>query len=68
VEQEYRLVMNGEEQYAVWPVADELPEGWVWAGETAAGSDSAAALAPLWTDMRPASLREAMAANVIQRG
>jgi MbtH protein len=56
----YRVVVNHEEQYSIWPQDRELPLGWSEAGFT---GDKAACLAyikEVWTDMRPLSLRRKM--------
>lgn len=59
----FRVVVNHEEQYSIWPDYKAVPEGWREAGFT---GDKAACLAHIetvWTDMRPKSLREALAAR-----
>ncbi|GGS13227.1 MULTISPECIES: MbtH family protein [Actinokineospora] len=53
------VVVNGEEQYSVWPADRPLPSGWRATGFT---GDRAACLAHIdevWVDMRPLSVREA---------
>ena len=57
----YRVVVNGEEQYSIWPDGQPCPSGWT-ATETS-GSKAAclAYIKEAWRDMRPASLRRAMA-------
>lgn len=58
----FLVVRNNEEQYSIWPDRLDLPAGWSRVGDAA---DRAAALefiAATWTDMRPLSLRTAMAA------
>ncbi|TBW50012.1 MbtH family protein [Marinobacter halodurans] len=57
----FQVVINGEEQYSIWPDYKAIPEGWRAVGFS---GDKAACLAHIeseWTDMRPKSLRDAMA-------
>ncbi len=59
----YVVVMNDEEQYSIWPASRELPPGWVKNGPTASKAECLAHIKEAWTDMRPLSLRKAMAAD-----
>jgi len=54
---EYRVVVNHEEQYSIWPVGRELPPGWNEAGKRGPKADCLKYIADVWTDMRPKSLR-----------
>jgi amino acid adenylation domain-containing protein len=56
----FRVVANGEEQFAIWPAARNLPEGWVAVGPDGTQSECLAHVAQVWTDMRPASLKREM--------
>jgi MbtH protein len=58
----YQVVINDEEQYSVWPAERALPAGWRAAGTTGTRDTCLAWIDDNWTDMRPRSLREAMAA------
>jgi MbtH protein len=58
----YSVVMNHEEQYSIWPADRELPLGWTAAGKTGLKAECLAWIEEVWTDMRPLSLRNAMAA------
>lgn len=58
---QYRVVVNHEEQYSIWPVDRELPLGWSEAGKTGTKAECLAHIDTVWTDMRPLSLRRAMA-------
>ena len=52
------VVINEEEQYSIWPVWRDIPDGWKAVGEA---RDKEACLDWIevnWTDMRPASLRK----------
>jgi len=54
----YLVVVNDEEQYSLWPDRRPLPAGWQAVGEPADREQCLDRIAELWTDMRPASLRE----------
>jgi MbtH protein len=56
----HRVVINSEEQYSIWPLDRELPDGWFEAGRTGPASECLAYIAEVWTDMRPLSLRRHM--------
>lgn len=56
----YRVVVNHEEQYSIWPVDRELPLGWRDAGKTGLKDECLAYVKEVWTDMRPLSLRKKM--------
>ncbi|GAA2642793.1 MbtH family NRPS accessory protein [Streptomyces vastus] len=55
----YRVVVNDEGQYSVWPDHKENPPGWHDAGKTAGKQECLAHIEEVWTDMRPRSVREA---------
>lgn len=57
----YRVVVNHEEQYSIWPSYRELPLGWNDAGKTGTKEECLAYIKEVWTDMRPLSLRKKMA-------
>jgi MbtH protein len=54
------VVVNGEEQYSVWPSGREIPSGWREAGKSGPKSDCLAYIREMWTDLRPLSLRRRM--------
>ena len=54
---EYRVVVNHEEQYSIWPGERDLPAGWIEAGKRGRKSECLQYIAEKWTDMRPKSLR-----------
>jgi MbtH protein len=56
----YKVVMNHEEQYSIWPAHRELPLGWNDAGPTGPKDECLAYIKEVWTDMRPLSLRKKM--------
>jgi MbtH protein len=56
----YRVVVNHEEQYSIWPEDREIPLGWRDAGKTGSKAECLAHIREVWTDMRPLSLRRQM--------
>lgn len=59
----YRVVLNDEEQYSIWPTDRDLPVGWYAEGTSGARAACLEHIDQVWTDMRPRSLRERMAAD-----
>ncbi len=57
----FTVVVNDEEQYSIWPAADPLPTGWIAAGFTGPRDACLAHIETVWVDMRPRSVREAVA-------
>jgi MbtH protein len=54
----FRVVVNAEGQYSIWPDFREIPAGWTAVG-AAGGRQSCLDWIELhWTDMRPKSLVE----------
>jgi MbtH protein len=56
----YRVVVNHEEQYSIWPTTRELPPGWRDAGKSGPKEECLTYIEDVWTDMRPLSLRQQM--------
>lgn len=56
----YKVVINHEEQYSIWPADRENPLGWRDAGKSGAKAECLAYIKEMWTDMRPLSLRKQM--------
>ena len=56
----YKVVINHEEQYSIWPVDRENPLGWQDSGPSGPKAECLAYIKEVWTDMRPLSLREKM--------
>ena len=56
----YRVVVNHEEQYSIWPDDREAPPGWREVGVRGAKEACLDHIAKVWTDMRPLSLRKRM--------
>ncbi|MET8803380.1 MbtH family NRPS accessory protein [Streptomyces sp. NPDC004546] len=57
----WKVVINDEEQYALFPEPLSTPGGWREVGFTGSEEACAEYVDAHWTDMRPRSLREAMA-------
>lgn len=57
----YKVVINHEEQYSIWPVDRDNPLGWRDAGKRGSKAECLAYIEAVWTDMRPLSLRQKMA-------
>lgn len=58
----YTVVVNHEEQYSIWLADRDLPAGWTAVGVTGQKQECLDHIAKVWTDMRPLSLRNAIAA------
>jgi MbtH protein len=56
----YKVVVNHEEQYSIWPIERENPLGWRDAGKSGSKTECLAHIREVWTDMRPLSLRKKM--------
>ena len=57
----YKVVVNHEEQYSIWPEYRENPLGWRDGGKVGPKEACLAYIEEVWTDMRPLSLRQQMA-------
>jgi MbtH protein len=57
----YKVVLNHEEQYSLWPAERENPLGWKDGGKVGSKAECLAYIKEVWTDMRPLSLRKKMA-------
>jgi MbtH protein len=68
----YKVVLNHEEQYSIWPADRENAPGWRDAGKNGCKQECLAWIKEVWTDMRPLSLRkrmeEAAAGRCVDRG
>jgi MbtH protein len=56
----YKVVVNQEEQYSIWPDDRENLLGWRDAGESGSKTECLAYIKEVWTDMRPLSLKKKM--------
>jgi MbtH protein len=60
----YKVVINHEEQYSIWPADRQNPLGWRDVGKSGSKQECLSYIDEVWTDMRPLSLRRRMAAQV----
>ncbi|MDE1476891.1 MbtH family NRPS accessory protein [Xenorhabdus bovienii] len=56
----FKVVMNHEEQYSIWPSHLPLPNKWEETGVVDNKENCLAYIDRVWTDMRPLSLRKHM--------
>lgn len=56
----YKVVVNHEEQYSIWPNHRENALGWNDAGKSGTKQECLDYIKEVWTDMRPLSLRKKM--------
>jgi uncharacterized protein YbdZ (MbtH family) len=56
----YKVVVNHEKQYSIWPENRENPPGWNDVGKVGPKAECLAYIKEVWTDMRPLSLRKKM--------
>jgi MbtH protein len=56
----YRVIVNHEQQYSIWPAGREIALGWSDAGKTGTKEECLAYIKEVWTDMRPKGLHDKM--------
>jgi MbtH protein len=56
----YKVVVNHEQQYSIWPADRGNALGWSDAGKTGSKTECLSYIDQVWTDMRPLSLRVRM--------
>jgi MbtH protein len=56
----YKVVMNHEGQYSIWPSLGNNPLGWQDTGKSGFKDECLAYIKEVWVDMRPLSLRKSM--------
>jgi MbtH protein len=56
----YKVVINHEEQYSIWPLGRDNPLGWRDAGKDGSKQECLSYIKDVWSDMRPLSLRKWM--------
>ena len=67
----FYVLINGEEQYSLWPTFKQVPGGWTIVFGADGQAQRQACLDYVeqnWTDMRPKSLRDRMAASASGAG
>ncbi|MDP9838377.1 MbtH protein [Neorhizobium huautlense] len=57
----YNVVINHEEQYSIYPAERQPPLGWKAVGIPRSREECLQYISEVWVDMRPLSLRQAMA-------
>lgn len=56
----YKVVVNHEQQYSIWPADRENARGWSDAGKQGTKAECLDYIKQVWTDLRPLSLRKKM--------
>lgn len=56
----FKVLVNGEAQYSLWPADLAVPAGWAETGQQGTKKECDEYVNRMWTDMRPKSLRDAM--------
>lgn len=59
-EGKFRVLVNHEEQYSIWPEWKSVPGGWQDTGFVGDKKACLSHIEAVWTDMRPLSLRQFM--------
>lgn len=52
----FKVLINAEGQYSIWPSGKAIPDGWTDAGFAGPKAECALYIDQNWLDMRPASL------------
>lgn len=58
---EFTVVINHQEQYSIWPTYHPVPQGWKEVGVIGDKETCLQHIRKVWLDMRPKSLRDALA-------
>jgi len=53
----YKVVVNHEEQYSIWPAQRENALGWRDVGKSGSREECLDYIQEIWTNLRPLSLR-----------
>lgn len=59
-EDQFKVLINEEEQYSLWPSYLKIPGGWKDSGQEGPKDECLEYVRENWTDMRPLSLRKQM--------
>lgn len=54
----YKVVVNQEQQYSIWPADWENAFGWEDVGKSGSQDECLAYIKKVWIDMRPLGLRQ----------
>lgn len=57
----WRVLRNHEGRYSILRASHPVPAGWTPVGDAALRTDCLERISALWSDMRPVSVREAVA-------
>jgi MbtH protein len=57
----FKVLINDEVQYSLWPAGQQAPAGWTEVGFTGDMQECSDYVDQHWVDMRPLSLQKAMA-------
>jgi len=55
---QYKVVINHEEQYSILPADHKIPLGWKDVGKQGSRQETLAYIKEVWTDMCPLSIRQ----------
>jgi MbtH protein len=55
---QYKVVINHEDQYSIWPDNQENPPGWQDAGRRGTKEECLDYIEKTWVDMRPRGLQK----------
>ncbi len=64
----YTVLVNDEEQYSLWLAELAIPGGWRGTGQVGSKQECLDYVRRVWTDLRPLSLRKALAAQARDEG
>lgn len=64
----YTVLVNNEEQYSLWLAELAIPGGWRSTGQVGSKQECLDYVRRVWTDLRPLSLRKALAAQARDEG
>jgi MbtH protein len=56
-EESYKVVVNHEEQYSIWPAKKTIPLGWCDGGFSGDKEECLSHIDSVWLDIRPLGLR-----------
>jgi MbtH protein len=56
----WRVVINRENQYSIWPTFKTIPLGWKDEGKMGNKEECLTHIKEVWTDMRPQTLKNRM--------
>ena len=54
----YRVVVNHEEQYSIWPAARQTPNGWREVDKVGTRAECLEYIGQVWIDITPLSVRQ----------